>query len=117
MIGFLILISIIDIKKRIIPDFIILPGMVLALYLNGWVAFWGIISGLLSVQMLNTLDITHSNGGDCKLIGMIGGFLGWQAAIMISLWACLIKKIVFLKDKIIPYAPLITLGTIIWMKL
>ncbi len=92
----LLVISIIDLKHRVIPNqlslgFIII-GLILSPFLQGPVeSIIGILVGgglLFSIAYIYQL-LTHREGmggGDVKLLAMIGAFLGWKGAVF-SLFA------------------------------
>lgn len=81
----LAIISFIDIKTKHIPDLIVITGMLAGFIYNHFALNFmlGILVGCLSVHLLNTFHIQYLGGGDCKLLGMLGAFLGWQAVLII----------------------------------
>ncbi len=106
LVTFLVAATFIDYDLQIIPDEITLPGMVLGLgigVLVPWVrpepgmastwsaGFWTGAEGLLvggGVVWIFRFVFTHALGreamgfGDVTLMGLIGAFLGWQAALL-----------------------------------
>lgn len=87
----LIVITFIDLKLRIIPDLISLPGIVAGLLFSflpggiGWLdSLVGVLAGggVLYLVAWGYLLLTKRDGmggGDIKLLGMIGAFSGWQS--------------------------------------
>lgn len=97
----LVAISGIDLKIRIIPDAISLPGTLLALAVSPWSglttpldALVGCFSGIgglfLVAWVYEVVRGREGMGfGDVKLLGMIGATLGWQALVPTLLLASL----------------------------
>lgn len=89
----LIVITFIDLRNQIIPDFISLPGILL-FFLCSFIVPWtdpiqsllGILvgGGTLYIFALGYQFLTKKEGmggGDIKLLAMIGAFLGWKGAL------------------------------------
>ncbi|MGA2401374.1 MAG: prepilin peptidase [Syntrophobacteraceae bacterium] len=88
--SLLLIIAMIDLDTGIIPDILSLPGIVLGLALSfftprlsWWDSLLGIILGggiFYLIATLYTLIRRKEGlgGGDIKLLGMIGAFLGWK---------------------------------------
>ena len=130
-ISSLLVITFIDIDHKIIPDIITLPGIpigLLASFVLPAMTFISSLVGLLVgggslllVAWVYSL-ITHKEGmggGDIKLLGMIGAFLGWKGVIFTifaaSLTGTLVGIIVMLqKGKnlkfAIPFGPFLSIG-------
>ena len=88
----LVTITFIDIDHRIIPDVISLPGIAVGILLTGLftlgfkAAFMGVLLGggsLYAVAAGYALLAKREGmgGGDIKLLGMIGAFVGWQGVL------------------------------------
>jgi leader peptidase (prepilin peptidase)/N-methyltransferase len=102
----LLVAAMIDLKHRIIPDRITLPGIPIAfavavgLDITPWPdALLGIVSGgggLLLVAAAYTLITGRSGmgGGDIKLLAMIGAYTGWQGVLFTILAASLAGSVV-----------------------
>ncbi len=93
-ISSLIVVTFIDLKYQIIPDVISLPGIVVGFaasffipsvyFLNsliGILAGGGVLFAVASAYLLLT-GKEGMGGGDIKLLGMIGAFLGWKGVIV-----------------------------------
>jgi leader peptidase (prepilin peptidase)/N-methyltransferase len=130
----LIVITVIDLYHKIIPDVISLPGIGLGLIASlilPQIAFFNSLIGVLlgggSLFIVGTLyqwifKREGMGGGDVKLLAMIGGFLGWKAVILTILLSSLIGSItgiliMVLKGKdfkyAIPFGPFLSLGAVI----
>jgi len=94
----LIAISFIDLDHRIIPNEISLPGIVVAFACSFlWSGFWvdsllGILLGggglfLLSFGYSALRGREGMGMGDVKMLGMLGGWLGWQCLPIVLLLA------------------------------
>jgi leader peptidase (prepilin peptidase)/N-methyltransferase len=131
----LIAIFFIDLKHRIIPDVITLPGIALGLFFSFFVkspsvlnSFVGILVGgvlfYLSAVLGELLFKKESmGGGDIKLAIMLGAFLGWQKILLVFLLSAVLGTIVgttalfFSKDvketRMIPFGPFLALGSVL----
>jgi leader peptidase (prepilin peptidase)/N-methyltransferase len=127
----LLVITFIDIDHKIIPDIISLPGIPIGLAASLVLpamtfksSLLGLLAGggsLLLVAWTYSL-ITRKEGmggGDIKLLGMIGAFIGWKGVIFTifaaSLTGTLVGMIVMLiKGKnlkfAIPFGPFLSIG-------
>lgn len=95
----LIVITFIDLKHRIIPDVISLPGIPLGFAASfvlpamNWIdsAIGALVGGGILLVIAVAYYVVAKNegmgGGDIKLLAMIGAFLGWKAVIMTLLIA------------------------------
>lgn len=136
----LIVISIIDLKLKIIPDEISLPfilvGMGAQIFLRypNWIealkfSGLGILIGggslLILAEVVSRLKKRDAmGGGDIKLAGMLGAFLGWKALVFVFFSSSVLALIyaiacMFLPakegdDKTIPFGPFLSLGAIIF---
>lgn len=102
----LLVIIFIDLHHQIIPDVISLPGIVIGFggsFLNAGVTWQqsglGILlgGGILYAIAMSYYLIAHREGmggGDIKLLGMIGGFLGWQSLLFVVFFSSLTGSIV-----------------------
>ena len=89
----MIVLFVIDLEHRILPDVITLPGMVIGLLFSlflppGWRdSLIGIVLGGGSLWLMGELyfRIRHEEGmgfGDVKMLAMIGAFLGWKLMLL-----------------------------------
>ncbi len=116
------IICFIDIKTKHISNLITILGMSIGLIYNYFSldSILGIIVGVLSVHCLNTLKINNLGGGDCKLLGMLGAFLGWQAILIIYGLSILlvipykIYRLVKGKQGAYAYSPFITISSLLF---
>lgn len=131
----LIAILFIDLKHRIIPNVLTLPGIAVGALVHYWDAppLWetralidsavGIIvgGGFLFVVAWGYEKIKKREGlggGDVKLAAMFGAFFGWQAVIMILLMASVLGSLVgllvvaFKRDWLyqIPFGPFLAVA-------
>jgi len=102
----LVTITFIDLDHQIIPDVISLPGIVVGFVCSffipwlGWLdSFLGILLGggtLLAIAWLyeKLAKREGMGGGDIKLLGMLGAFLGWKAIFPIVFIASLAGTLV-----------------------
>jgi leader peptidase (prepilin peptidase)/N-methyltransferase len=136
----LIVITVIDLYHQIIPDVISLPGIGIGLlaslvlpYLTPLprLTFFNSLTGVLlgggSLFLVATLyqwffKREGMGGGDVKLLGMIGAFLGWKAVILTILFSSFIGSItgiIFIAVKgkdlktAIPFGPFLALGAVL----
>jgi leader peptidase (prepilin peptidase)/N-methyltransferase len=130
----LVVMTMIDLYHQIIPDVISLPGIVIGVlgslvvpeirFLN---SVLGVLLGGGSLYAVATLyewlfKREGMGGGDVKLLGMIGAFLGWQMVILTILLSSLIGSIVGIGVMIvrgkdfkyaIPFGPFLSLGAVL----
>ena len=136
-IGFLFVISIIDIKKQIIPDVLLLIAIafriiysILVQKMQGVQLLGLIIDGLaislpvfLLVLVAEKLSQRETfGGGDIKLLFVTGMYLGWEGNLWAFFFACIIGSvmgIVQLKKGTIqeskryfPFGPSIAIGAV-----
>lgn len=80
-ISILSILAIFDIRKLIIPNWIVLPGIFLGVVLTGnW--FWALLLFIIGAVFFN---FDFFCGGDVKLISMVGAFLGHQAFFIVGI--------------------------------
>jgi len=94
----MIVLFVIDLQHRILPDVITLPGIAAGLLLSevagpGWKAsLIGAVVGygslyLIAVGYRRLRGIEGMGGGDLKMLAMVGAFLGWQMVFVTALFA------------------------------
>jgi len=139
--GILIIVMIltffIDLKHRIIPDTLTLPGVVLGFLMSFVVSSPSVWNSLLGIAVgggmfylaaiLGELLFKKESmgGGDIKLAMMLGAFLGWQNIVLILLISSFLGSLIggaallLSKDvkqtRIIPFGPFLALGAVIAM--
>jgi leader peptidase (prepilin peptidase)/N-methyltransferase len=133
----LIVITFIDLDHRIIPDVISLPGIVVGFLVSlrgapgpgPLASVIGILSGggLLLAVAWGYHAVTGREGmggGDIKLLGMVGAFLGWQAVPFTMLMSSLTGSVVGVTLMLwtgsdtkyaIPFGPFLALGAITYV--
>src|SRR5512136_751796 len=130
----LIVMTVIDLQHQIIPDVISIPGMGVGLlgslvltHLSFPNSLGGLLLGGGSLFLVATIyqwlfKREGMGGGDVKLLGMIGTFLGWKAVILTILLSSLIGSLIgilvmALKGKnfkyAIPFGPFLSLGAVL----
>ena len=101
----MIVLFVIDLEHRILPDVITLPGIVIgfafSLFLPpGWrESLIGIVLGGGSLWLMGELyfRIRHEEGmgfGDVKMLAMIGAFLGWKLMLLTLVLSSFLGSIV-----------------------
>ncbi len=144
LVSLMVIITFIDIDYRIIPDCITYPGIVLAPFLSAICPVFhpqieaisdphlsGLISALLgilvgggSLYFVGVLGKVifrkEAMGlGDVKMMALVGGFIGWDSALIIFLLACIlgtfigIFSLLITKDHYIPFGPYLAAGTLV----
>lgn len=133
LIGLLIPITIIDIKKKIIPNSLVIVGAISGIILmffdkaNVWTYVWGLVFGLglfIAIILLSELIMKQQGmgEGDAKLMGVVGLLLGLPNTILTTLLSFFTGAIfgvaVLASKKVkpgteIPFGPFIALGAII----
>ncbi len=135
-VAMLVVITFIDLDHQIIPDVISLPGIAVGFvcsFLIPWLSWLdsllGIIAGggvLLSIAWLYALLAKRDGmgGGDIKLLGMLGAFLGWKAVFPIIFISSLVGSVVGIplmllqkKDSkfAIPFGPFLALAAMVYL--
>ncbi len=150
MVASLIVCSFVDLDLQIIPDEITIPGMILApvlgflilrlhpplwegLRLSPWeradsviasVAGMAAGAGLMyAVGLFGKLLFKQEamGLGDVKLMGFVGGILGWQSVAVIFFAAAIVGSVVGIvillrtRQHVIPFGPYLACGTVIVM--
>ncbi len=132
----LLVVIFIDINHQIIPDAISLPGIIIGFagsFLNsrvtwqesalGIVIGGGFLYGIAQGYYLLTRR-DGLGGGDIKLLGMIGAFLGWQSLLFVVFTSSLTGSIAGLGAMVkqgkggqtrIPYGPFLALAAILYL--
>jgi leader peptidase (prepilin peptidase)/N-methyltransferase len=130
----LIVITGTDLSHRIIPDAVTLPGMVIGLAASATVLPVGFLNALLGLLVGGGVlwfaawvspylfGKEGMGGGDIKLLGMVGAFLGWKPALLTILLGALAGSIVGIaliaahviqRDDYVPFGPFLALGAFI----
>lgn len=132
----LLAVIVIDYYHQVIPDLISLPGIVVGFglsFFNPYVTWQdagiGILAGggfLYSIALGYYLFTKREGmgGGDIKLLGMIGAFLGWQSLPFVVFGSSLLGAVVgigaMIRQKkggrtVIPYGPFLSVAAIIYL--
>ena len=136
LIAALLVVTFIDIDHQIIPDVITFPGIALGFltsFIAGYVTYKesliGILLGggslLLVAWGYSALTKREGmGGGDIKLLGMIGAFLGWKAVIFTIFAGSAIGTVIGLILAVrkggggklaIPFGPFLSIGAILFI--
>lgn len=82
--------TVLDLRAKIIPDFVTLPGIVYALALAALGespplsdAMLGAVTGAGILFLLAMVSRGAFGGGDIKLMAMLGAALGWKGALVV----------------------------------
>lgn len=123
-----------DLSHTIIPDSVTLPGMVIGLVGAATILPVGLLNSVLGVVVGGGLlwalaaaspylfGKEGMGGGDIKLLGMVGAFLGWRPALLTIMIGALVGSIVGLsligfkvlrRDEYIPFGPFLALGAVL----
>ncbi len=127
LIFFLLLIalSLIDLETKRIPDVITLPGIAVGFVLSFWTILLlksviGIAVGigvlyLLAVLGKLILKQDAMGGGDIKLLGMIGAFLGPIGVLLTLFFGALVGALISvpLRKRKVPFGPFLSAGAFI----
>ncbi len=131
----LLAVFLIDLKHRIIPDVLTLPGIILGFLLSFLVKSPTFLQSLLGIAVgggmfylaaiLGDLLFKKESmgGGDIKLAMMLGAFLGWQKIILVLILAAVLGSLVggvamlfpgeVKKTKAIPFGPFLAVGALL----
>ncbi len=134
--SLLLIIAMIDIDTFIIPDILSLPGIALGLLfsfftprLSWWDSLLGIILGggilyLIATGYSLLRRKEGMGGGDIKLLGMIGAFIGWPGVAFTILVSSVSGMLIALPlmwrsgkglGSAIPYGPFLALGAVAYI--
>jgi leader peptidase (prepilin peptidase) / N-methyltransferase len=135
-IAALLTITFIDIDHRIIPDGISLPGIPIGFILSFFLPQVGWLDSLLGIALgggsLFLVAWTYQvftgkegmGGGDIKLLGMIGAFIGWQGVLFTIMISSFIGTAVGVALMLharkgmkmaIPFGPFLSIGAILYV--
>lgn len=123
----LVIITVIDLQHRIIPDKITLPGIVFGFaagfYLEGWLdSLIGFFVGGGLFYLIAVLSRGGMGGGDIKFIAAAGALVGWQKVLLIIFIGALSGSVVGIalmalkggtRKSMIPFGPFLALGTLL----
>ncbi len=132
----LVVATFIDLRHMVIPDVITLPGMVVGLSVSFFLPVPGVLNSLIGVVagggilfLIAYLYYSLSGregmgGGDIKLLGMIGAFVGWKGVIVtliVGSFAGAVVGGIFMvlagKDTryAIPFGPFLSAGALVYL--
>jgi len=132
----LVVVSVIDLHHKIIPDIISLPGIpvffILALIINEIKILDLILGVLIGGGILYLIAFLYylftkkegMGGGDIKLLAMIGGFIGYKGVLFTIFASSLIGTtigllLIMVKGRdmkyAIPFGPFLSLGALIYI--
>ena len=131
----LLVIFFIDLDFQIIPDVITLPGMVMGLVVSFIPGGLGIVEAIIGLLVgggsLYAMAILGDwlfkkdsmGGGDIKMAGMLGAFLGWQKILFIFISSAALGLVVSVimmifsaklrKERVIPFGPFLAAAAFI----
>jgi leader peptidase (prepilin peptidase)/N-methyltransferase len=136
LIAAFLVITFIDLDHRIIPDVITLPGIPIGLaasfgpgIISPLESLLGIVAGGGSLFLVAWIYQTVTQregmgGGDIKLLGMIGAFIGWQGVLftifVASLTGTLAGMALMLRRRegmklAVPFGPFLSVGAIAYL--
>jgi leader peptidase (prepilin peptidase)/N-methyltransferase len=145
--SLLVALSFIDYDTQLLPDVLTKPGMALGLFGGLYPGLAGVISQdpstpiALRTLLASVTGLLVGGGvtwairavgsavfrreamgfGDVKLMGMIGAFLGWQAALLTMLLGCVFGAVLggigaaLGRGTVIPFGPFLALGAVVAM--
>lgn len=127
----LVIISIVDIKHKVIPDIITLPGIVFGLVAGSYLvglkdSSIGLLVGGGTFLIISRIYYwirgrVGMGGGDIKLIAAVGALLGWQQVILIIFLSAFVGSLFGLVGLVgrrlrtsseIPFGPFLAGGTL-----
>jgi leader peptidase (prepilin peptidase)/N-methyltransferase len=131
MASTLLVIALIDLDHKIIPNVITLPGVLVGLILSlrflpitPLTSLLGVLIGGTLFYLIALVSKGGMGGGDIKLIAMIGAFLGWHGTLFTIFSSALLGAVVGIslmllgkkgrKDKL-PFGPFLSFGAILFM--
>jgi leader peptidase (prepilin peptidase)/N-methyltransferase len=131
MASTLVVVALIDLDHKIIPNIITLPGILVGLSLSlqllpitPLTSLLGVLIGGALFYLIALISKGGMGGGDIKLIAMIGAFLGWHGTLFTIFSSALLGAVVGImlmvlgkkgrKDKV-PFGPFLSFGAILFM--
>lgn len=132
----LIVITFIDLEHRIIPDVISLPGIAAGILASFFLPYPGVVNSVIGaiagVGLLLGVATAYfylsasegMGGGDVKLLGMIGAFLGWRGVLVTILTGSFLGAVVGVimislygktSKYALPFGPFLALGAVIYL--
>lgn len=132
----LIVITFIDLRHKIIPDVISIPGVVLGFALSFFLPAPGILNSFTGIVLGGGILVGIAaayyffsgkegmGGGDIKLLAMIGAFLGWEGVLFTLFTASCIGAVLGLAAVVIlgkgskyalPFGPFLALGAVLYL--
>jgi leader peptidase (prepilin peptidase) / N-methyltransferase len=131
MASTLVVVALIDLDHKIIPNIITLPGILAGLSLSlqllpitPLTSLLGVLIGGVLFYLIALISKGGMGGGDIKLIAMIGAFLGWHGTLFTIFSSALLGAVVGImlmvlgkkgrKDKV-PFGPFLSFGAILFM--
>lgn len=130
----LIVVSGIDLEHQIIPDRITLPGLAIGLVAAATILPIGVVNAVAGVAVGGGLlwllawlspylfGKEGMGGGDIKLMGMVGAFLGWKPALLTIMLGAIAGSVLGItliaikrlrRDQYIPFGPFLALGAVV----
>lgn len=125
----LLIISVIDLKTKIIPPGLVVLGIILGFFINIYffnrINILGFIFGGLFPLLLAFITDGGIGGGDIKILAMLGLWVGFKdiTYIMLILFiitsiiigiALILRNLNLIKDRSMAFAPYITFSTLIY---
>ncbi len=123
-----------DLSHKIIPNVITFPGMALGLVSAAMILPLGLIGGVIGLVVGGGIlwllawaspylfGKEGMGGGDIKLLGMIGAFLGWKPALLTIMLGSFLGSLVGLsliaakvitREDYIPFGPFLVCGAVV----
>jgi len=123
-----------DLSHKIIPNVITFPGMAVGLVSAWTILPLGLISGVIGLAVGGGIlwllawaspylfGKEGMGGGDIKLLGMIGAFLGWKPALLTIMLGSFLGSLVGLsliaakvirREDYIPFGPFLVWGAVV----
>lgn len=133
-----LLLSIIDLKHRILPDVIVIPGIFVSLLLGSLNPDLGFTESLLGIliggfglfiisKLYEIIRKKQGMGfGDVKYLAFLGGVLGWQGVLFTLFLASILGSFIgigyllFQRKALntpIPFGPFLALAAVLWFVL
>lgn len=118
LIALLLLLSLVDEKTLTVPEGLSLLAVLIGLDVHAAtgtanMAIIGLTVGVMSVWVLNQTPVIKLGGGDAKVIGFIGAWLGWQVALETLAISVILYKAFFSARKQKAFVPIIFEGFLI----